>query len=372
MKKVAIITMNGFTNYGNRLQNIALSELFEREGFQVINGFNYHTKTEWVRSSSNIVAKIIKFFTPFPLFQKRYSSLNSIPNGINGSRFVSFKKYYNQYHSSLFSPLICRNDDEVRNYISQLGIDYFVVGSDQVWNPHFECHDYELLTAVPDEKKFSFSASFGVISIDNKTKKKLKDKLGCFKYLSVREQSAVNLIRSITGRTADLTIDPTLLLSKEDWQEYIQVPNYVPSSKYICTYFLGEIPSAVQEFAKEKKMEVISLNDSNFPDLYGINPGEFLYYIQNADYVFTDSFHAVAFSIKFHKKFCVFNRKQVGVENMFTRIESILNLLHLENHIYNDSLDFEHIEDNWEKIDEVLNIAKVNALKRISEAGLKP
>ena len=152
----------------------------------------------------------------------------------------------------------------------------------------------------------------------------------------------------------------------------IFLPIIVPSSKYICTYFLGEIPSAVQEFAKEKKIEVLALNDLNFPDLYGINPGEFLHYIQNADYVFTDSFHAVAFSIKFHKKFCVFNRKQAGVADMFTRIESILSVLHLKNHIYNDLLDFEHIEDNWEKIDEVLYMAKVSALQRISEAGLKP
>ncbi len=373
MKNVSIITINGFTNYGNRLQNLALSRLLEEKHFKVINGLSYYTKEEWIRSSKSLLKKILKFFIPFFIFKRNYSRYYYDSSRISKKRHEAFVKYYSKYYSSE-NIIIGRTTKSVKKKLNKLQIDYFVVGSDQVWNPFYECFDYELLTAVPNEKKFSFAASFGVSQVDKASRKKLCSYLSSFMYLSVREQSAVEIVYSITGRKADLTFDPTLLLSAEEWSHYIQEARNKEPRKYICTYFLGETPDVVKKYADEKQLSIVSINDKNAPELYDINPGEFLYFIKNAEYVFTDSFHAVAFSIKFHKNFCVFHRNQYDAANMFTRIESIINLLQLNNHIYSEDYNFDFVEkeETWKRIDVILSEARNNALNKLIDSGMKP
>ena len=174
-------------------------------------------------------------------------------------------------------------------------------------------------------------------------------------YLSVREQRAVEIIRELTGRDADLTLDPTLLLESEKWQEAVRKPDIQLDADYICTYFLGEVPDAAGNFAKKKGLKVFPLNDKQVPELFVLDPGEFLYLIKNAAYVLTDSFHAVAFSIKYHKEFYVFNRKQKGAANMFSRIETITKHFGLEKRIQTrEEIVEQPPVEHWEAIDREL------------------
>ena len=113
-------------------------------------------------------------------------------------------------------------------------------------------------------------------------------------------------------------------------------------------------------------MPVYPMNAKEFPDLYTLDPAEFLYLIQNADYVLTDSFHAVAFSIKFHKEFYVFKRKQKGMEGMFSRIETITKRFDLENRIQNrDCIDEQPIVAHWNVIDEALLSEKKKTMNKL-------
>ena len=140
-------------------------------------------------------------------------------------------------------------------------------------------------------------------------------------------------------------------------------------SKYICTYFLGEVPEAVKAFAKEKGLLIYALNSLDNPELYTLDPAEFLYMIQNASYVLTDSFHAVAFSIKFNKEFYVFDRKQDGVSSMFSRIETITKRFGLENRIQSrDRIIEQEPISNWNEIEKELVAEKNKSMGKLFEA----
>ena len=252
---------------------------------------------------------------------------------------------------------------------NQYGIDCFVAGSDQVWNPVFAGLAYEFLTFAPQNKRLSFAASIGVENIPAEKEKKYRKYIKNMKYLSVREQRAVEIVKELTGRDADLTLDPTLLLEPEKWQQAVKKPDIALEQKYICTYFLGETPEAVQAFAQEKGLPIYALNSEEYPELFTLDPGEFLYMIQNAVYVLTDSFHAVAFSIKFHKEFYVFDRKEEGMANMFSRIETITSRFHLENRIQNREAGVEQPPvEHWEAIDRELLMEKKRSIGRLIEA----
>lgn len=114
-------------------------------------------------------------------------------------------------------------------------------------------------------------------------------------------------------------------------------------------------PGGSGAFRKGKGIENLSLNDKEAPELFVIDPGEFLYMIKNAAYVLTNSFHAVAFSIKFNKEFYVFDRKENGVAGMFSRIETIAKLFGLENRVQNREGIVEQLPiSNWMEIENKL------------------
>lgn len=148
----------------------------------------------------------------------------------------------------------------------------------------------------------------------------------------------------------------------------VKKPDIQLDSDYICTYFLGEVPEAVEHFAREKGLKIYPLNDKEAPELFVIDPGEFLYMIKNAAYVLTDSFHAVAFSIKFNKEFYVFDRKENGVAGMFSRIETIAKLFGLENRIQNREKIVEQLPiSNWMEIENKLAAEKKKSMKKLLE-----
>ena len=234
----------------------------------------------------------------------------------------------------------------------------FIVGSDQVWNPRYEAKEYEFLTFAPKDKRLSFAASIGTDSIPEEAKWYFKKNLSDMKYISVREDKAAEIVKELTGRTADITLDPTLLLEKTDWEHVAKKPELYIESKYICTYFLGEVPEAVKAFAKEKGLLIYALNSLDSPELYTLDPAEFLYMIQNASYVLTDSFHAVAFSIIFNKPFYVIINEGRGS----ARFESILSQFNLRNRIIrDDSLPSSHETIDWASVNDLLKIKRQEA-----------
>lgn len=366
-KTVAIVTIDDYINYGNRLQNYALTKLLQNAGFEVYNGIEVLTKEDWVTRTNGTIKKIIKWFTPYCVVRGRLYSPQD-KGGLKKEREKRFLDFIHSY-TTILEPIVCVKHSHADRVLEKYGIDYFISGSDQVWNPYYEAKEYEFLTFAPKEKRLSFAASIGADSIPDGAKWYFKKNLSNMKYISVREERAAEIVKELTGRTADVTLDPTLLLDKADWEHIAKMPELYIEDKYICTYFLGEVPEAVKTFAKEKGLPIYALNSIDSPELYTLDPAEFLYMIQNASYVLTDSFHAVAFSIKFNKEFYVFDRKQDGVSSMFSRIETITKRFGLENRIQSrDRIIEQDPISNWNEIEDELVVEKKRSTAKLLEA----
>ena len=301
------------------------------------------------------------------VFKKIDCSNNCINNLLN-RREINFKRF-NESYTKTINPIVARKNKDVVKQFEQMEINFFVVGSDQVWNPYFGGYSYEFLTFAPKEKRFSFAASIGTDQIPENQKPYFKKYLSEMNYISVRENKAAEIVKDLTGRDVDVVLDPTLLLPKEQWIEIVSKPNIEIDENYICTYFLGEIPEAVYSFAKKKNLKIYKLNSIEQKELYDINPAEFLYMIKNADYVLTDSFHAVVFSIIFNKDFYVFERKQAGVANMFSRIETITQRFDLQSRIQSrEVIKEEKTITNWLEIERDLQNERKQTFNKLLDA----
>lgn len=220
--------------------------------------------------------------------------------------------------------------------------DFFICGSDQVWNPDFLREAYLLSFVNKNEKKISYAASIGKDCLQKDELEYLTTRIKDFKGISVREKQSQTILEKEIGDTVEYVLDPTLLLSAEEWSRLSQ--QYYMSEKYILSYFLGDDLNQrkiTKEFAQSKGIKLLGFPyilgkyrkcDNNFADmeLYDVTPFQFVYLIAHAEYVITDSFHASVFSVLFNRKFVVFDRKlSKNIGKMNSRIESLLKMFGL-------------------------------------------
>lgn len=353
---ICIITRIDYSNYGNRLQNYALSMLLENEGWNVLSGVKLIAKDTWINSSKGIKKKI-KQTTPFGLFRLWQIYNQEAIDRLNYEHIKMCNlRRFTQIYIPTLPPLIVRDASHLTRTLRKYHFDYYIAGSDQVWNPYFGGKDYEFLTFATQEKRLSFAASFGVSEIPDALRERYRILLNQMKYISVREAKAVDIVQMLTGRNdVHWTPDPTLLLERSAWDELAAKATIDKPAHYIATYFLGEIPPAVEMFAKLKNLPLMKMNCKQQPELNDIGVEDFLSVLRSADYVLTDSFHGMAFSIKFHREFFVFRRVCKRKDrDMFSRLENTLTLLGLEMRIQEDNAvhDGNRIDPKkWREID---------------------
>lgn len=371
--KLCIITLVDYKNYGNRLQHFAHQMLLQSEGYHTISWTEYVLKEDF-RSNVTTVSKrmMVQLLSP-----KWLAISNRLINRYHlrklgfqmlarSSAMQTFTEKYIEGRCSIYADTI----DDVRRIADQSNIDFFIVGSDQVWNSSWKVNGYYFLNFVPPEKRLSFAASIGINEIPPEQRTEYAKYLNQMRYISVREQRAVEIVKELTGRDATLTLDPTLLLPQRIWDKYIDVVQLELPEKYICTYFLGEIPMSVQEFSTRKGLPIIALNDRNQREWYAIDPLQFVYVIKHADYVLTDSFHGMAFSIKYAREFYVFRRKGYNYD-MFSRIETLTNMFDFGARIQGDESIIEDTPisaEKWRTIEEKLEKERVRAMEGLKNA----
>lgn len=191
--------------------------------------------------------------------------------------------------------------------------------------------------------------------------------LSDFQHHSVREQSGAELVAEITGRKADVNVDPTLLLTTEEWDKITVKP--LINKPYIFLFNVLK-PKKMIEYAvqlgKEKNMPVYYLNDKHLP-ISGINylkpasPNEFVSLIKNAEYVVTNSFHGSVFSIIFHKELIM----ELNTETKRnTRSEELLNSLGIKNREIGEGLAVDpDAPIDWKYADAILDKQRNSARK---------
>lgn len=346
MKNIVIITIIDYRNYGNRLQNYALEQLLSNISSGIESGISYRSKENDIACSKTSWKRYLKRMIPFGIYKAiRFKKKKNIEkHTILEKRIAGFKSFSNNFLHMLPELFVNRND----NLGKMLNADYCVAGSDQIWNPNWAGQDHLFLTFAPPEKRIAFAASFGVEELEPDVAERYARLLKDFKYISVRERSGAKLVKQLTGKDVDVVLDPTLLLSRNDWEMIVKRPAIQLPEHYVLAFFLGEEPEGVIEsFAEQHGLPIVHMNREEYPELYVLDPAEFLYVVKHADYVLTDSFHGTVFSIKFQREFYVFHRKQAGMENMFTRISDLLQRFH-----------FEDREQSREEIKQALPISK--------------
>ena len=217
--------------------------------------------------------------------------------------------------------------------------------------------DIDFLTFAPKKKRSSFSASFGISKIPSEMKEYYKERLEGLNNISVREEAGKKIVEELTGRKdVQVLVDPTMLLTAEEWDKVAKKPKQLKTDKYILNYFLGELSETrkkeIDRIAKENDCEVINILDKNSP-FYQTGPSEFLYLEKNAFLICTDSFHSSVFAVLYNRPFVVFEREDKLV-NMNSRIETLINKFNLQNRKFTGKITEENLQHDYKEAYEIL------------------
>lgn len=259
-----------------------------------------------------------------------------------------------------------------------------IVGSDQVWTPLSLPNKFFNLLFVDDSvKKVAYASSFGVSEIPDFQKKATGEYLDRFAHISVREQRGKEIVDTLSHKKAQVVADPTLLLSRDEWEKEIEDSKVNETEPYIFCYFLGtnqDARKAVNELKAKTGLKIITIRhmdeyvpeDEKFGDEapYNVGPNDFVKYISKATYVCTDSFHCTAFSIQFHRKFMTFYRfASSNKTGRNSRIDSLFNTLQInKNHIYNGNIDLINTPIDWSVVDKNLTALRSQSLDFLRNA----
>lgn len=294
--KVAIVTIHDNTNYGNRLQNYALQETLKNFGCEVES----LVKSKPLKDDGSLRAKRKQVFFNF---EKKY---------LNIREYAYLKDIQTEF-------------------------DYFVVGSDQIWNPYVRLSNkFKFLTFAPCEKRIAYAPSFGLSKIPFIFYPIYKKGIKNMNVLSIRENAGKEIVKKIVGerKICPVLVDPTMLLTKKEWENFSL--SSMQKGNYICTYFLGrksKYEKFINEIARENNYHILRLNDQSNSELYSKSPVEFVNIIMNSKLVCTDSFHGCVFSIILERPFIVFDRDDIQ-KNANSRIDTLLMMTEMTERKY--------------------------------------
>ena len=228
--------------------------------------------------------------------------------------------------------------------------DIFIVGSDQVWRTKWlqeKVKHYFFDFVDENKKKIAYAASFGVDfwEGDKKLTEEIKPLIERFDYISVREESGIDICKDTFGVDAVCVLDPTLVATKEDYQPILN--DWKDKShlkkKYIAHMLLDdteELKKESQNIADYLEADINHIKGKEkkflWKKYFSYNKvSQWLTYLKDAELVITDSFHCTVFSIIFHKKFVVVANPMRGI----ARLETLLSKIGLEDRFFTDIKD---------------------------------
>lgn len=353
--KIAIMSFPGSPSHGASLQMYALYTTIKRMGHE----------------------SIILNYMPADLYEQYHKTgqktiKSTITNVISDIIIPSSEKAFKEFESSLD-----KMPKEVLTDFNKLSdvtadCDRIVVGSDQVWNMDITYHDYSFFLDFCHDKikKVAYAPSFGNDDIYENEKERITELLSEFSFLSAREKKGCEIINELTGREVPMVCDPTFLVSKEEWRKIAKKPNY--KLPYVLYYTIKSSPELYKKallFAKEHNLKLIKIGgrlreyfNAQNPSVFGVGPAEFLGLLDNAEYVFTNSFHGTALSIIMHKNFYVEYSSNTNV-----RLINLIDAVNLRECIVNKADDCvkNTVEINYREVDKLLSPLVVESTKYI-------
>jgi len=330
--KIWMITRHAVSNYGSLLQTIALQKIINSmdENYEC-KVIDYIREDEHYKNLEKTLLKSKPQWNRNPFKKAIYLLIRQPESMFAGMHFENMRNKYLRLTKRYISEEELQIDDE--------NVDIYVAGSDQVWGPvatgeYDSCY---CLSFTNRGKKISYAASFGKTKLTDEQKEVFKKYLGQYQHLSVREDSAVELLKE-WGIEAKQVLDPTLLMDETMWRTF-----FVPIKKknYILVYQLHRnenMDRYIKKVARETEYSIVRISASYHQVIRGGEfvylpaLGEFLSYIKNAKCMITDSFHGTAFAINFNTSFIeILPQNHTDGRNI-----SILKMTGLESRILKD------------------------------------
>ncbi len=340
--RIGLITFHWSTNYGAVLQAYALSETLKAQGAQV-DIIDYYPRKFKKNYFNAIKTRHIK---------KIKRRIKDVPKD---KRIEQFRqKYFNRtnYYCS------CK---QLKRQLPEY--DCYICGSDQIWNMSYIMHGehrktfvYFLDFAPKDKILASYAASFGVKECDRSLKDGIKEQLMKLDFVSVRENTGVDIIKDMGIDDVCVVPDPTLLLEQQDYEELItDVGKMTGNFVYILHNKYNDALEIV-DYLKSNGEE-LHYSDSESVEQWIAN-------IKNAKRVITNSFHGVVFSILFRKQFVAVLIKNSGMND---RLLTLLEKLGLEDRIYNGDLSVIDKPIDWSMVENNLREYKKTGFDYINK-----
>lgn len=347
--KILITTMHRGNNIGSALQTYALSEAIKKSG-------NTPYILDYIPERINFSKNVKHCFNT--LFRKnslkaKYNALRSLAILLSDQIIYGkfFRRNINLTHS-------VHSIEEITR--SNLQYDIYMTGSDQVWNSiHNQGIEYVFyLDFVPDGyPRIAYAASFGKEHLDEWESPETKRLLERYQAISVREASGVTILKSL-GLDGTCVLDPTFLLTKDEWMQHI--PEIDNKEKYLLIYSVEpnkeELIKYAGKIAKslDLKVYIIDWGFKKYPGtdklLSFLNPLQVIAYFAHAEYIIASSFHGTAFSVNFNKQFISISPKRFS-----TRVKSLLGLIGLSGRLMNsetfdqvkamEPIDYTHVNE---------------------------
>ena len=327
MKKIGIITIERCDNFGAELQAYALGAKLRGMGYDAENiDYLFYKNCRHVKGKGEK-----------PTF--RLSMVNRVKEMIypilHGK--VGVKPKFNDWFEANVKHGPCYESVESL-YKSPPKYDVYMVGSDQVWNPRTATNilPYFLDFAPEGSKCVSYASSFGVSHLPDYVYLIYRELLGRFSHIGLREKQAAEIVgRMELKAEVKHVLDPTLLLTADEWEE-VAIKYEDAPEKYLLLYDLiadEETTRKAREWASELGVPVVRIGDLD------IGPGEFVWLFAHAVAVVTNSFHGTAFAVNFGRQFeSMIPRRMANG----SRITSLLNAIKEKSleELRKESVDF--------------------------------
>jgi hypothetical protein len=362
--KIKTITCHEVYNHGASLQEYALLKYLKILGHEA-EAINYkpdylsqHFKL-WLidnpKWGTNIIFKIAYLGLKLPGRLKALKRKKS---------FDAFSQKFITTYAGLYE-----SNEELKANLPPA--DAFICGSDQIWNSFFQNGKDPAfyLDFVPDDKlKISYAASFAIDEIDEDLKPFVKEKVHRINHISVRETSGKRILSELGIDKVTQVLDPVFLLPASHWRETFveEIPN-----DFIFIYDFDSNPiikKLAKKMAKEKHLKIFTVNQNiDYADrnYFLEGPDKFLSLMYYAQFIITNSFHSVAFSLIFEKQFVVVNR----IEKINTRMRDLLALLELSHLLITDENQFNKFDlIDYQKLDKIKETAIIKSKEFLNKA----
>lgn len=365
--KIGILTLPLHTNYGGILQNYALQYILQEMGHSTIT-INYN----------HIVR--LPVITRYPIYFKNILQRYLLKKNVVVFPDIEANKPWlnrTRHTADFVNKYIKHTDIKRIDELKPKDFNCMIVGSDQIWrrlyNQSFPGITNSFLEFAKDwnVKRITYAASFGTDNWEytEEETKKCAELIQKFDAVSVREKSAVKLCKEKFNINAVHLLDPTMLLTANNYKKLFEAANTPASPGNLMCYILdanNDTDNIIHRTATIKGLYPFYTNsrteDNTAPLEERVQPPveNWLRGFYDASFVVTDSFHACVFSILFNKPFIVYGNKERGM----ARFTSLLEMFGLEERLISNEKELKYLIDK--EIDwEVVN-CKLDALREHS------